>query len=148
MGISNLNDLNFRLTLADVKKLSKEQQDEVKLRIQTDLRFFINCILRPRNKKFLPYKESVHGRIIDALPQCRPDVDILDWDQRDEFIVLASRGMLKSTIGMAFLTQVILSAPDVRILIMSGKIDKAQSILAGARKPFLTNEVVRYLFPE
>lgn len=148
MGTSNLKDLDFRLTLADVQKMSKSQQDDTRYLIQTDLRFFVNCILRPRNKKFLPYKEEVHGRIIDALPRCRPDVDILQWDVRVEFIVLASRGMLKSTIGMAFLTQAILCAPDIRILIMSGKIDKAQSILAGARKPFLTNEVVRFLFPE
>jgi len=148
MSKSSLDKLNFRLTLEQVQAMSPEQQNGVRRSIQTDLRFLCNCILRPRNKKFIPYKETVHGRIIDALPHCDPDKDILEWDNRDEFIVMASRGILKSTIGMAFLTQVILCAPDVRILIMSGKIDKAQSILEGARRPFMTNEVIRFLFPE
>ncbi len=149
MGISNLGDLNFRLTLPDVQKLSKEEQDNVKIRIQTDLRFLVNCVLRPANsKKFPTLLEKVHGKIIDSFLQPDPHKDSSEWDERDEFVVLASRGMLKSTIGAAFLTQVILCSPDIRILIMSGKIDKAKSILAMARKPFFSNQVIRHLFPE
>ena len=147
----NLDDAKSkgRWTLKHVMELSPEEQQLVRRLCQTDLRFLANCILRPSNpKKFPPLVEKVHGFIIDGLPKTDPDQDILDWDERDEFVVMASRGMLKSTIGAAFLTQVILCAPDVRILVMSGKIDKAQSILAVARKPFYTNEILRYLFPE
>ena len=147
--MSNLNDLNFRLTLPDVQKLSKEEQDGLRLRLCTDLRFLVNCVLRPSNsKKFPPLLEKVHGKIIDAFLVPDPRVDSGEWDTRDEFVVMASRGMLKSTIGAAFITQLILCAPDIRILIMSGKLEKAESILAIARKPFFSNQVIRFLFPE
>jgi hypothetical protein len=138
-----------RWGLKEVQSMTSDEQQKVRALCQTDLRFLANCILRPNNpKKFPSMVEKVHGKIIDGLPKADPKKDILDWDDRDEFIVMASRGMLKSTIGAAFLTQVILCAPDVRILVMSGKIDKAKSILAVARKPFYSNEVLRYLFPE
>jgi len=147
--MSSLNDLNFRLTIADVQKLSKQQQDELRLQCQTDLRFLVNCVLRPANsKKFPPLLEKVHGKIIDSFPRPNPKIDSGEWDHRDEFVTMASRGMLKSTIGAAFITQCILCAPDIRILIMSGKLDKAESILAIARKPFFSNQVIRFLFPE
>lgn len=144
----NLDEYKNRITLADVKKLSKEKQDAIKKLCQTDLRFLANCVLRPNSKKFPPLVEKVHGKIMDAFPHTNPDVEWEEWDDRDEFVVLASRGMLKSTIGAAFLTQSILCYPDIRILIMSGILKKAKSILDIARKPFLTNEVIRYLFPE
>jgi len=86
--------------------------------------------------------------MIDAFPKPDPRKDLEEWTGLDEFVLLASRGMLKSTIGAGFLTQVILSAPDVRILIISGKLDKAESILATARNPFYSNHVIRHLFPE
>jgi len=141
--------LQMRLSWEDVVGMSDEDKEVVKYAIQTNLRFLTNCILRPKNpKKFPTLREAVHGKIIDAFPKCDPDKDMDEWSLIEEFIVLASRGMLKSTIGAAFLTQVMLCAPDVRILIISGKIDKSQSILEIARKPFLTNEIVRNLFPE
>ena len=147
--MSNLTDLNFRLTLPDVQGLEPEKLVALRLRVQTDLRFTANCVLRPPNaKKFPTLLESVHGPIIDSLPKPDPTKDSSDWDERDEFVTLASRGMLKSTIGAALLTQIILCSPNIRILIMSGKIDKAKSILAVVRKPFYSNQVIRFLFPE
>jgi hypothetical protein len=147
--VINLEKFPDRVTVADLQKLDKEKQDRIKILCQTDLRFLVNCVLRPSNsKKFPPLIEKVHGKIIDAFPRPDPNQDTSDWDEKDEFVILASRGMLKSTIGAAFLTQTILCAPDIRILIMSGKIEKARSILAVARKPFLSNQVIRHLFPE
>lgn len=146
---SSLEDLNYHLTLEQVKTLSPVQRQFIINRCQTDLRFLVNCVLRPNNeRKFPTLLEKVHGPIIDAFLSPDPKIPLDEWDTRDEFVIMASRGMLKSTIGMAFLTQLILCEPDIRILIMSGKIEKAQSILAGARKPFITNEVIRELFPE
>lgn len=147
----NLEDKDYqgRITLTDVQGMNEETRDRVRLMCQCDLRFLANCVLRPNNpKRFPTLIEKVHGKIIDAFPKPDPNVDWNEWDERDEFVIMASRGMLKSTIGAAFLTQNILAFPDIRILIMSGKIDKAKSILAVARKPFLTNEVIRFLFPE
>jgi hypothetical protein len=147
---ANLNELrDFRLTTDVLNKSSESQKADMRYAIQTNLRFLCNCVLRPNNpRKFPNLKEAVHGKIIDAFPKCDPDKPLEDWSVVDEYIVLASRGMLKSTIGAAFLTQVILCSPDTRILIISGKIEKSQSILDSARKPFLTNQVIRELFPD
>lgn len=151
MDLSNatLDQLNFRLSIDVIQKMTKEEVDVIRRACQTNLRFLLNCVLRPpKPKKFPTLLEKVHGKIIDAFLKPDPDQELEDWTGLDEFVVLASRGMLKSTIGMGFLTQVILCSPDVRILIISGKLDKAESILAGARDPFYSNEVLRYLFPE
>lgn len=147
--MSSLTTYNQRLTLADVQAMAPEAIQNVRRLIQTDLRFTANCVLRPNNlKKFPPLLEKVHGPIIDSLLKPDPDKDSSEWDERDEFVTMASRGMLKSTIGAALLTQIILCSPNIRILIMSGKIDKAKSILSIVRKPFYSNQVIRFLFPE
>lgn len=146
---SNLKDLAWRLTIDDVRNRTPVEQQGLRLRCQTDTRFLANCVLRPNNaKKFPTLLENVHGPIIDSLLKPDPNKDSSEWDERDEFVTMASRGMLKSTIGAALLTQVILCSPNIRILIMSGKIDKAKSILAIVRKPFFSNQVLRFLFPE
>lgn len=151
----NLDQLNFRLTLADVQSVPaqykgtlEEWRQDIRRAIQTNLRFFANCVLRPRNvKKMPPLVERVHGQIIDSFLRPYPDIEWDQWSSLDEFITMASRGMLKSTLGAALLTQIILCCPDVRILIISGKMDKAETILALARDPFYNNEVLRDLFP-
>lgn len=146
---ATLDSLNFRLTIDAIMKLDKNEQDALRLACCTNLRFLLNCVLRPPNiKKFPTLIERVHGKIIDSILKPNPYQDLEDWSTLDEFVTLASRGMLKSTIGAGLLTQVILCAPDVRILIISGKLDKAESILATARDPFYSNQVLRYLFPE
>lgn len=149
MAFDSLDQMQFRLTVADLRKKSDQELNQIKVLCQTNLRFLVNCVLRPPNlKKFPPMSEKVQGRIIDALLKPSPDMESEDWDTHDEFVALASRGMLKSTIGAALLTQIILCAPDIRILIISGSINKSRSILAMARNPFASNEVLRYLFPE
>jgi hypothetical protein len=147
--MSSLDNLQRQLTIEDVQRGTSEQQAQLKLRCQTDLRFLVNSVLRPVKKKRFPSLiERVHGPIFDSFPKADPRKSFDEWDDKDEFVIMASRGMLKSTIGMGFLTQVILCDPDIRILIMSGNLDKAKSILAGAVKPFITNDVLRFLFPD
>ena len=145
----NLDELDFRLEIEKVSKLPKNRLDDIRHACKNNLRFLLNCVLRPpKPKKFPTMIERVHGPIIDGLLKPDATQDLEEWSDLDEYVVLASRGILKSTIGMALLTQVILCSPDVRILIISGKVEKAKSILAGARDPFLTNEVLRFLFPD
>lgn len=146
---ASLDDLNFVLTIKDLQNCDPKQIEGFRDACLVNLRFLANCVLRPNvPKKFPPLKEAVHGAIIDALLKPHPKKHLEDWDNIKQFVVLASRGILKSTLGMALLTQIVLCDPDIRILVMSGKLDKAESILAGARDPFLNNEVLRYLFPE
>lgn len=146
---ATLDSLNFRITLDQLVQQDKDTQQTIRLACQTNLRFLANCVLRPNNLRKFPYLlEKVHGKIIDGFLKSNPFQPLEEWSNLDEFIVLASRGMLKSTIGASFLTQIILCDPNVRILIVSGKLDKAESILEVAREPFISNDIIRLLFPD
>ena len=148
MNIHNLDDLSDRLTIEQVRSMSTTTQNRVRFAMTHSLRFLANCVLRPNSTKFPSLVERVHGRIIDSFLKPSPEVEWDVWSKLDEFVTLASRGMLKSTLAAALLTQCILCAPDIRILIVSGKLDKAESILATARDPFYGNEVLTHLFPD
>lgn len=121
-----------------------------KRKCQTDLAFLSNCVLRSRRQP--PLKPEVHGRIIEQFVKKNPDLDIVtQLDQvasYKERVILASRGMLKSTLGANDLTQWVLCYPNIRILILSGIQDKAETILSAARRPFVRNDVIEFLFPE
>jgi len=145
----NLDNLNFKVTRAELVGMPPEQKDWLRKQCQTNLRFLANCIMRPKKKTFLSLSEKVHGRIIDNFLKPDPDKSFDQWDPEiKEWVTLASRGILKSTLVASFLTQCILCDPDIRILIVSGKLSLAASILNTARKPFATNEVILDLFPE
>lgn len=121
-----------------------------KRKCQTDLAFLSNCVLRSHRQP--PLKPHIHGKLIEQFVKKNPDLDIVT--QLDavtsikERVILASRGMLKSTIGAYDLTQWILCYPNIRILILSGIQDKAETILASARRPFVRNDVIEFLFPD
>ena len=144
----NLDDLNFRLTLDEVSHLTNDRKDEIRRHCQTNLRFLANCVLRPASKKFIPLSERCHGKIIDSFLRPDPDKPFDEWSPIKERVTLASRGILKSTLVGGFLVQCQLCDPDIRIQVISGKLNLAKSILASGRQPFLANEVLRYLFPD
>jgi len=144
---SNLDNLNFRLSLRDIQQLSSSDRDDLRRECQTNLRFLVNCILRPA-RKFSSLIERVHGPIIDGFLRPNPDLLYDQWSPIKERVVLAFRGALKSTITGGFLVQVQLCEPDIRILVMSGKLGHAKTILALGCRPFASNEVLRELFPE
>jgi hypothetical protein len=148
MDINNLNDLDMRLNIESVRTFSTTALEKARFAATHSLRFLANCVLRPNSTKFPSLVERVHGRIIDSFLKPSPKVEWDSWSKLDEFVTLASRGMLKSTLAAALLTQCILCAPDIRILIVSGKLDKAESILATARDPFYCNEVLTHLFSD
>lgn len=147
-----LDHADFLLTLGDggkndIAKFPEKQLAIIRYACCTNLRFLANCVLRSKGGKMISLSESVQGKIIDALLKPDPLKDFNEWDSMKQFVVLASRGMLKSTIGAAFLTQVILCCPDIRILVISGALGKSKTILETARNPFLNNDVLRFLFP-
>ncbi|MHB8501499.1 MAG: hypothetical protein ACYDHE_11215 [Candidatus Acidiferrales bacterium] len=47
-----------------------------------------------------------------------------------------------------FLTQVVLCDPNIRVLVLSGKLTQAKTIIGLARQSFVTNGVLRILFPD
>jgi hypothetical protein len=144
---SSLDNLNFRLTLHDVEQKTAVERAVIARECQTNLRFLVNCVLRPASRRFSPLNERTHGRIFDSFLRPDPDKLYSEWSPViKERVTLAFRGALKSTIVGGFLTQVILCDPDVRMLILSGKLLHAKTIMSLGRQPFLTNEVIRYLF--
>jgi hypothetical protein len=139
---------DFRLVAADVLAMTEEEKLVVKYTIQTSLRFLVNCVLRPRSKKFLVFSEKTHGLIFDSFLRPNPDLSWSEWSPIKERVTLAFRGATKSTIVGGFLTQVVLCDPDIRVLVLSGKLTHAKTIIGLARQSFVSNEVLRYLFPE
>ena len=62
---------------------------------------------------------------------------------------LVTRGGLKTSIlTIAHSIQWIINYPDIRILLVSAKLGRAQDFLVGIKNHFKTNEVFRWLFPE
>lgn len=148
LDTSSLDRLNFRLEYNDVVRAPKATQDWLRLQCQTNLRFLSNCVLRPRSEKFLPLTERVHGPVIDSFLRPIPGVAFNRWSPVKERVTMVFRGGLKSTIHGAFLVQVQLCDPDIRVLVLSGKLTHAQTIMNTGSRPFVSNEVLRFLFPE
>lgn len=108
--------------------------------------FLANNVLRnPKAKPLLP---KVHGGICDTLVHKDPNIPLEEWSPVKERVILSFRGSLKSTIEAADVVQIILCAPNVRIVLLSGKIGLAKSILRLARSYFESNEVLMMLFPQ
>lgn len=112
---------------------------------QTDLFFLANRILR--NPRELSLSRTVHGEICNLLLPKDPDIPLEQWSPVKERVVLAFRGALKTTINAADVVQMILCYPNIRILLMSGKLELAKSLLDLVRRHFERNEVLHLLFP-
>lgn len=150
---------NGILTLKDLEGASSEELDLLRYRIQTDLFFLANSVLR--NAKSKPLLEKVHGGICDALVHKFPTSafgyagkvpgaikPIEEWSEIKERVILSSRGTLKSTIEAADVVQFVLCEPNIRMLLISGKLGLAKTILRQARGYFESNEVLMHIFPQ
>lgn len=137
------NDL---ITTKTLRGATSSQRDEVKRLMQTDLYFLVNNVLRHRNRP--PLIPRVHLGICDALVHPDPTKGFAEWHPVKRRVVMSSRGTLKTIIEMGHLVQMILCFPDIRILVLSGKMSLAQSIMQGAWRHFVGNEVIQELFPE
>lgn len=138
----------LRLVVEDVTGLTDPEKAALQRMCMSNLRFLTGCVLRPSSRKFLDLKEEVHGRLVDSFLRPRDDLPYEQWSQVKERVSLAFRGALKSTIVGGFLTQVVLCDPNIRILILSGKLPHSKTILALGRQPFYSNQVLRALFPQ
>lgn len=154
-------DKNHVFTVSDIKGCTEEEKSIIRYRMMTDLFWLNNNILR--SPKSAPLLEKVHGGICDSLIQKYPTPSTLDlipnfnppiiknleeWSSVKERVILSSRGTLKSTIEAGDLVQLVLCEPNIRILILSGKLGLAKTILRMARGFFEVNEVLGYLFPQ
>jgi predicted phage terminase large subunit-like protein len=151
---------DYVFTLKDIEAASEEERNIYRYACQTDLFWLANCVLRsPRAKPLLP---AVHGGICETLIQKYPTSNLAytsgyepaivkpleEWSPVKERVILSSRGTLKSTLEAADIVQIILCEPNVRIILMSGKIGLAKSILRMARGYFESNDVIQALFPQ
>lgn len=148
MNRRDLNNLNFRLKLEDLSGRPESLLDQVRRECQTNLRFLSNCVMRPASARFASLRESYHGLMIDSFLEPSPDVPYDEWSPIKERVTKVNRGGLKSTVVASFHVQVQLCDPNIRILIVSGKLPLAKTILETSRAPFVSNEVLRFLFPD
>ena len=150
---------NEIVTVNALKQMSPQERDLLRYRIQTDLYFLANNVLRnPKKPALVP---RVHGTICNTLVHKHPTsnfayetgevpgdiIPLFEWSPVKERVILSCRGTLKSVIGAADVVQIILCEPNVRILLMSGKLKSAQTILKTARNYFISSEVLGFLFP-
>jgi hypothetical protein len=135
-----------RLTASDIDVMTEVEKKVVCYILQTNLRVLVNCVLRPGSKKFLPFNERTHGKIFDSFLRPDPEKNWDEWSPIKERVTLAFRGATKSTIVGGFLTQLILCDPDIRVLVLSGKLVHAKTIIGLSRQSFVSNEVLRRLF--
>jgi hypothetical protein len=148
-GSTSLDELGgFRLTATDCLAMNEVEKKIVCYMMQTNLRFLVNCVLRPASKKFLPFSEKSHGKIFDSFLRPDPEKNWDEWSLIKERVTLAFRGATKSTIVGGFLTQVVLCDPNIRVLVLSGKLTQAKTIIGLARQSFVSNEVIRVLFTD
>ena len=132
------------LTLDALKTFTKAQRNQIKRLIQTDVFWAAQHIFRdPKN---LPL-EDCHRKICDALVQPNPHVDISQWDPTKERAILCFRGCGKTTIDVGHTVQIILSAPDCRLLFVGGTVTHAQRKMQAVRDIFNCNAVIQHLFP-
>ena len=153
---------DYVLRLQDIVNCSQQEKNKLIYECQTNLFWLANNVLRSYRSK--PLLQSVHGGICNSLVHKFPSpsaVELLGstydppevrefehWSSVKERVILSSRGTLKSTIEAADIVQLILCEPNIRILILSGRLGLAKTILRMARGYFESNEILGYLFPQ
>ena len=149
---------NHIVTLDDIKSLQPSDLDELRYKVQTDLFYLANNVIR--NPKRPPLLQKVHGGICDTLIKKFPTSaygyagevpgkikPFEEWSPVKQRVILSSRGTLKSVIEAVDVVQIILCEPNIRVMLMSGKLSSAKSILKMARSYFESNHVLGALFP-
>lgn len=128
--------------------LSPEQRKQLRARFQTDLFWACREILD------IPICEDPHRRLIEAFyPTLDPTKPFEEQTDVKEALWLGSRGSLKSSIAKAFVVQVIVAFPDVRIGFLSSTDELACMMVDGIREEFFTikngvRSKFQRLFPE
>ena len=141
-----LNDENESvLTLEQLQSFTKKEQEQVKNFLLTDTWFATNRIFRNPS---LPALHGFHADIAYSYPQPDPTKRFSDWSQTKERVCLAFRGAAKSTIESAYIAQVILAFPDVRILMVGATLPKAEVTVDAVRQLLNYNPIVEYFFPD
>jgi hypothetical protein len=114
----------------------------LRYKAQTDLFWLCTEIIG------LPLVERVHKPLCDFLVQKDPNVPLADWDTVKKRMYLLSRNSFKSSIAVCDAIQVLLCAPNARILIMRGTLKLAYQMLGEIKNHFVGNPKLRLLFPE
>lgn len=115
----------------------------LRYKCQTDLYWF--C------KEILGYKdmtESVHKPICDTYLKLDPARGIFNQSETKARLILAPRGCFKTSVDIGAIIQLIITFPDIRILILTGKQDLAWRMVREIKQHLQTNTALRELFPE
>lgn len=123
--------------------LTPEQRSVLRHKCQTDLYFLCREIIGYRD--MVPH---VHGKICDTYLKLDPSKSILEQSETKTRMVLAPRGVFKTSIDIGFIVQLVITFPDIRILLLTGRQDLAWRMVREIKQIFQTNVNLRELFPE
>ena len=142
---NNFIESNGALTVAQLVTFTKPEQERVRQWCMCDVWFSAQHIFR--DSKNLPL-ESCHMEVCYSLVQPNPDEDIHAWSAAKERAILCFRGFGKTTLDIGHCVQIILSAPDVRLLFVGGTVQHAERKMRAVVDIFNTNAVIQHLFPK
>ena len=141
-----LNDENESvLTVEQLQKFSKAEQEQVKQWCLRDTWFFAQRVMRAPNS--LPL-QPCHRDFCYSLVQPNPDAPIQQWDATKERALLCFRGFGKTTLSQFHIAQCILSFPDMRILLVGGVVAHAVRKMHAIVDLFNYSPVIEHLFPK
>lgn len=126
--------------------MDNEKIRQLRYRAKTDLYWLATEILGNRD-----FVERVHRPVCEFFVRKQPGKTVAEHaltELQKERLLLDPRGHFKTTIDEADIIQWILVDPNVRILLMSGKDDIAQLMIANIKRQFQKNARMRRLFPE
>ena len=139
-------ETNTVLTVEQLQKFTKAEQEQVRQLCMRDTWFFAQRIMRASHS--LPL-QPCHQQFCDALFQPSPVLPLADWDLSiKERCLLCFRNFGKSTINRAHIIQSILCYPDIRILLVSGVVAHAVRELDAIVGLLNYTPVLDVLFPQ
>jgi predicted phage terminase large subunit-like protein len=123
--------------------VTKEELAKLRYRARTDLYWLAKDILGMD-----ALVERVHRPVCDTFVAKKPGRPLWEQSEIKERLILLGRGHFKTSLDEADIIQWILLDPNIRILVMSGKSDVAESMIRNIKAHFQTNDKLRALFPE
>ncbi len=132
-------DLLDGIPLTDLKPAQIKQY---RRKAQTDLWWFSTEVWG------LPLVPRVHREMVDLFPARDPDVPFPHQSEGKRRLLVASRNSFKSSLSVCAIAQLILCAPDIRILLLRGTRNLAKQQLAEIKNAFVRNPKMKLLFPE
>ena len=141
----NFIEDNSVLTVELYESFTKTEKKQIRDWILRDVWFAAQKVFRDSTN--LPL-QPCHRDACYGLVQPNPDLPLHAWDGTKERCIICFRGFGKTTLDIGHCVQIILSAPDCRLLLVGGTLQHAERKMRAVVDVFNTNAVIQHLFPD